>query len=150
MEEHLKYVYKYVLLFLPDNDICSVNAINGGQEAVSISNNVAILYFEGTGPTSTNTVTEFTCRLDRSVNGNFVEVAGSEELCVALPGRPLKLATGLEVFNHVSVMFPCPGTSRVRYTVTVPGEGDYSIFVMPRPAAGCSDVNSQRFPFSFP
>lgn len=140
----------YVLLFLPDNDICSVNAINGGQETVSINNSVAILDFEGTGPTSTNTVTEFTCRLDRTVNGNFVEVAGSEELCVALPGRLLKLATGLQFFNHVSVMFSCPGTSRVKYRVTVPGEGDYSIFVVPLLAAGCSDVKYQRFPFSFP
>lgn len=84
----------FCLFLLPDNDQCSVNAINGGQEAVSINNNVATLEFEGTGPTSTNTVTDFTCRLDQIVNGNFVEVAGSEEQCVVIPGMPLNLATG--------------------------------------------------------
>ena len=47
-------------------------------------------------------------------------------------------------------MITIAGTSRVTYTVTVPGVGDYSIFVMPLPAAGCSLVNPQRFPFSFP
>ena len=84
----LSYIYELYIcaLLLPDNDMCSVNAINGGQEAVSINNNVATSEFEGTGPTSTNTVTAFTCRLDRTVNGNFMEVAGSEELCMAIPG----------------------------------------------------------------
>ena len=89
----------YVLIVTclsPDNDICSVNAINGGQEAVLINNNVATLEFEGTGPTSTNTVTAFTCRLDRNVNGNFMEVTGSEEQCMALPGMLLKVPIGLE------------------------------------------------------
>ena len=56
-----------------------------------INNNVATLEFEGTGPTSTNTVTAFTCRLDRNVNGNFMEVTGSEEQCMALPGMLLQL-----------------------------------------------------------
>lgn len=86
-----------IILFpFSDNPVCSVNAINGGQEVLSVSDNTATLEFEGTGPNATHAVTNFICRLDRRIgNGRFVEVENTEQECIVRPGMLLKLAAGL-------------------------------------------------------
>ena len=70
---------------------------------MTIDGSVATLQFEGTGPSETITVQDFTCRLDEIVNGGFVAVTGSD-LCTAIPGMLQKLTSGL-LFLTVSLSY---------------------------------------------
>ena len=51
-----------MFIYLLDSDVCSLHWINGG---LRVSGNNMTVEWQGTGPTASNKIAQFSCRVDR-------------------------------------------------------------------------------------